>query len=235
MSYKAILFDMDGTLLPMDNDEFTRTYFGYLIRAVGHFGYNKDNLIPAMWKGVEAMVRNDGSVTVDTRFWEVFEGLFGKEVYDQIPTFDAFYRADFHKVKAVTQPTPLSKRAVTAARNAAEKVVVATNPLFPAVAIEARLSWVDLFPEDFDLVTTYENSHFCKPNPKYYLEICQKLGVDPKDCLMIGNNTREDMWAAAQTGMDTYLVTDCLIAEGECPECKSGTLAELCEFLEGLN
>ena len=233
MKYKAILFDMDGTLLPMDNDEFTRAYFGLLIGAVGRFGYNKDNLIPAMWKGVEAMVLGDGKENNEARFWEVFAEIFGKDVYEQIPTFDAFYHGDFHKAKAVTQPTPLSKRAVAAARAAVEKVVVATNPLFPACAIEARLSWVELYPEDFDLVTTYENSHFAKPNPKYYLEICQKLGVRPEECLMVGNNTREDILSAGQVGMDTYLVTDCLIAEGDMPDCKKGTLLELCEFLEG--
>lgn len=232
MKYKAILFDMDGTLLPMDNDEFTRGYFGLLIGAVGHFGYNKDNLIPAMWKGVEAMVRNDGSVNNEARFWQVFEKIFGKEVYEQIPTFDAFYKSGFHKAKALTKPTPLAKRAVTAAHSAAERVAVATNPLFPAVAIDARLSWADLSSADFDLVTTYENSHFCKPNPKYYLEICEKLGVEPKDCLMVGNNTKEDIWAADKIGMDTYLVTDCLIDEDDCPDCKRGSFLELCEFLE---
>lgn len=232
MKYQAILFDMDGTLVPMDNDEFTRGYFGLLIKATAHFGYTKDNLIPAMWKGVEAMVRNDGTKPNSERFWAVFAEIFGQDVYSQIPTFDAFYKADFHKAKAFTQPTPLSKRAVELARANAEKVVVATNPLFPAVAIEARLSWGNLSPEQFDLVTDYDNSRYCKPNPKYYTEICEKLGLDPQKCLMVGNNTKEDIWAAQQIGMDTYLVTDCLIEEGETPETKKGTLEELCQYLE---
>lgn len=235
MKYKAIMFDLDGTLLPMDYAEFTRGYFGLLIGAVAHFGYNKDNLIPAMWKGVEAMVRNDGSQNNEAKFWEVFAGIFGDRVYEQIPSFDKFYSTGFHKAKAFTQPTPLAKRAVKAARNRAEKVVVATNPLFPACAIEARLSWAELSSDDFDLVTSYENSHFCKPNPKYYLEICEELGVAPEDCLMVGNNTREDIWSASQVGMDTFLITDCLIVEGEMPNCKSGSFSELCEYLEAVD
>lgn len=234
MKYEAILFDMDGTLLPMDNEEFTRGYFGLLTKAVSCHGYTKETLIPAMWKGVEAMVRNDGTAPNEARFWEVFSEIFGKEVYDHIPTFDNFYHTQFHAAKAFTQPTPLSRKVVELARKNAEKVVLATNPLFPRCAIDARLSWVNLNSKDFDLVTDYENSHFCKPNPKYYVEICNKLGAEPNRCLMIGNNTVEDISAAAKAGLSTYLVTDCLICEGEMPSCRQGSLAELAEFLEKL-
>ncbi len=232
MKYQAILFDMDGTLLPMNNDEFTKGYFGFLIKATAHFGYTKDNLVPAMWKGVAAMVKNDGTKPNADRFWAVFADFFGQEVYSQIPTFDAFYKADFNKAIMFTKPTKLARRAVDAAKAAAEKVVVATNPFFPAVAVDARLSWAGLNTEEFNLVTDYENSRYCKPNPKYYAEICEKLGLDPTKCLMVGNNTKEDIWAAQQIGMDTYLVTDCIIEEGETPETKKGTLAELCKYLE---
>lgn len=232
MRYEAILFDMDGTLLPMDNDEFTRGYFGLLAKAVACHGYTKETLVPAMWKGVEAMVRNDGTKPNADRFWAVFSEIFGQEVYSQIPTFDRFYHTGFHEAKAFTRPTPLSRRIVELARKNADKVVLATNPLFPRCAIDARLSWVDLSSEDFDLVTDYENSAFCKPNPGYYLEICEKLGVSPGRCLMVGNNTAEDIAAAAKAGLGTYLVTDCLICEGEMPVCRQSSLSGLAEFLE---
>lgn len=234
MKYEAILFDMDGTLLPMDNNEFTRGYFGLLTKAVACHGYTKETLIPAMWKGVEAMVRNDGSVSNETCFWTVFAEIFGKEVYDHIPTFDRFYHSEFHAAKAFTQPTELSRKIIGLAKKATNKIVVATNPLFPRCAIDARLSWVNLNSKDFDYVTDYSNSRYCKPNPKYYTEICEKLGVAPNRCLMIGNNTAEDIQAASKAGLSTYLVTDCLICEGEMPSCRSGSLKELAEFLEKL-
>ena len=64
--------------------------------------------------------------------------------------------------------------------------------------------------EDFDDITTYENSRHCKPNPAYYLEVTARMQVRPENCLMVGNDVTEDM-VAERLGMRTFLVTDCLI------------------------
>ena len=233
MKYRAILFDLDGTLLPMDNDKFTKGYFKLLTKAAAVHGYTYETLIPAMWKGVSAMVKNDRSKLNRNAFWEVFAEIFGEEVYSHIPTFDAFYSTDFYKTKELTGPNPLAREAVRLAREKAEKVVLATNPLFPEEAIKARLDFIGLEPQDFDLVTTYDNFGSCKPNPLYYAEIAEKIGVDPADCLMIGNNVEEDIEAARAAGLSTYLVTDCLIAkDGQIPDTPKGSFSELVEFLE---
>lgn len=234
MKYQGILFDLDGTLLPMDNDVFTKGYLKLLSGAVAHLGYTPDTMIPAMWKGVAAMVKNDGSRTNYDIFWEHFSTAFGPKVYDHVPYFDAFYTDPngFHKAKAFTAPTPMAQKAVELAHRNAQRVVLATNPFFPRVAVESRISWAGLTPDDFDLVTTYENSHSCKPNPAYYAEICKKLGLDPTKCLMIGNNADEDVRASQAAGMDAFLLTDCLIAEGELPDCPKGGFAKLLDFLK---
>ena len=234
MKYQAILFDLDGTLLPMDNDRFTKGYFKLLTKAASVHGYTYETLIPAMWKGVSAMVKNDRSKLNKDAFWDAFAEIFGEDVYSHIPTFDAFYSADLHKTKELTEPNPLAKEAVRLAHEKAEKVVLATNPLFPEAAIKARLSFIGLELSDFDLVTTYDNFGSCKPNPLYYAEIAEKMGVDAKASLMIGNNAEEDIEAAQAAGLSTYLVTDCLIAKEEMPETPSGSFAELVEFLERL-
>lgn len=235
MKYQGILFDLDGTLLPMDNDTFIKGYLKLLSKAVAHLGYTPDTMIPTMWQGVAAMVKNDGTRSNFDIFWAYFAKAFGKDVYDHIPHFDAFYSDvnGFHKAAALTQPTPMAREAVALARQNAERVVLATNPFFPRVAVESRMSWAGVSAEDFDLVTTYENSHSCKPNPAYYTEICEKLSLDPRKCLMIGNNADEDVRAAQAAGMDTFLLTDCLIADGELPDCPKGGFAELLDFLKG--
>lgn len=235
MKYQAILFDLDGTLLPMDYDTFLRGYLGLLAEHVAPLGYEKKALVGAMWKGVAAMTANDGSRTNYEAFWQVFAGIFGKESYQHIPAFDAFYSADFHKAKAFTVPAPEKARAAVAlAREKAEKVVLATSPLFPRVAVKSRLEWAGLSLDDFDLVTEYENSTTCKPNPAYYSEICQKLGVDPAKCLMIGNNVEEDITPSQSLGFDTYLMTDYLLAAGEIPPVPQGSFDDAVSFLRAL-
>ncbi len=231
MQYKAILFDLDGTLLPMDYDEFSKGYFHLLSKVVAPYGYEKEPFLSAMMKGVGSMVKNNGEVSNCDRFWETFSSLLNPEIYDLIPLFDEFYETEFHKTSALTRPNPLAKDAIRLAEEKAEALVLATNPLFPISAVTARLGWVGLSPEDFDLVTDYESCAFCKPNPAYFTEITETLNVAPEDCLMVGNNVVEDILPAQKLGMKTFLVTDCLIADVPIPEGPQGTFDELIQFL----
>lgn len=232
MKYQAILFDMDGTLVPMDTDSFIRVYFGALAKELCPLGVAPKALTEAVWSGTAAMVKNDGRVNNREVFWRTFSELTGLDAERFIPAADAFYSEGFHAARAATQPNPLAAEAVRLARQLADKVILATNPLFPMAGQITRMSWVGLKPDDFDLVTSYESDHFCKPNPAYYLSICERMGLDPHACLMIGNDEGEDMRAAASVGMDTYLVNDCRIPakdyvyDGPC-----GTFAQLVEFL----
>ena len=231
----AIFFDLDGTLLPMDNATFTKGYLSLLAKTVAPLGYRADTMIPAMWKGVEAMVKNDGSASNLDRFWQAFSEVLGKECYNHIPLFDAFYDKEFHGAIAFTEPRPaLARQAVSAAKEKAGRVVLATNPLFPRVAVRSRLAWAGLSEEDFDWITDYENSSTCKPNPTYYQQIAKQLHVDPLKCLMVGNNTEEDVAAAQQAGLSTFLLTDCLIAKEPMPDTPQGSFEELIAYLQGL-
>ena len=89
-------------------------------------------------------------------------------------------------------------------------MALATNPIFPAAATESRLRWVGLEPSDFELYTTYERCRYCKPNVNYYQDILDQLELRGAECLMVGNDMTEDT-AAAELGMQVFLITDCLI------------------------
>ena len=230
--YEAVLFDLDGTLLPMDQEQFVKGYFGALCRRFAPLGYEPRHMIDTVWKGTGAMVKNDGSMSNCERFWQVFAEEFGQEKLADRPQFDDFYAKEFNEAAAMTQPTPLARRCVRALREKGYPVVLATNPIFPRVATLGRIRWAGLDEQDFAWITTYENSTRCKPNPDYYAEICEKLGLDPSKCLMVGNDFTEDL-AAAKLGMETYLVTDCLIApEGaDLSVTRHGTMDELCALV----
>ena len=232
MKFNAIMFDLDGTLLPMELEEFTRGYFGLLIMELAPYGYTKDDIIPAMWQGVAAMVKNDGSVYNSERFWDVFAQILGDGIREHMLTLDKFYTTEFNKAAAFCSPTPLASVAVSLAAEKADKLVLATNPVFPAPAVHSRLKWSGVSPDSFALITDYDNSKFCKPNPSYYREICEKLSLDPSKCLMIGNNTEEDISAAKAAGFSTFLLTDCLISKGDIPDTPKGTFQDLIKYLE---
>jgi FMN phosphatase YigB (HAD superfamily) len=67
-----------------------------------------------------------------------------------------------------------------------------------------RLAWagVDDFP--YRLITTYENSRFCKPNPRYFEDVATRLGHPPAACLVVGDEEMD--MAGALAGCPTFLV-----------------------------
>lgn len=99
------------------------------------------------------------------------------------------------------------EKTVEAALNKGFRVALATNPVFPRVAIEERMRWAGIDGLPFDLVSTYEDFHYCKPSRGYYEELLERLEVRADQCVMVGNDMQEDMMAGA-LGMKTYWVTD---------------------------
>ncbi len=113
--------------------------------------------------------------------------------------------------------------------------MLATNPIFPATAILQRLSWSGLSADNFQLITTMENMHFCKPNPGYYLEITSNINCPPENCLMAGNDTIEDL-NASEAGIDTFLVEDSILHRGEEEPISNyrGSLKDLALFINSI-
>lgn len=233
MSIKYILFDLDGTLLPLDQDVFMKLYFGGLAKKLAPLGYESGRLIDGIWAGTAAMVKNDGSCSNEEAFWRVFETLLGDHVRQDEPVFDDFYHNEFQQVKAACGFAPQVAEIVRGLKERGFKVVLATNPIFPAVATQSRIRWAGLEPEDFELYTTYENSCHCKPNPDYYRDVLAAIGARPEECVMVGNDVQEDMIAETM-GMKVFLLTDCLLdrAETDLSRYPHGSFGELAAFLE---
>ena len=231
----TVMFDLDGTLLRFSQDEFIKVYFAKLSKVFTGLGMDAETSIKAVWAGTKAMVQNDGNRTNAEQFWAEFSrfmNLTDEQQEAAEAACDDFYSNEFDAVKSVLHPGDISARLVRSIKAKGYSVVLATNPLFPACAVTTRLGWAGLTPDDFMLVTHYSNSTFCKPNPDYYREVFKKIGKEPQQCLMTGNNPVEDM-CAGSLGAETFLVTDFLENEtgADISGYRSGTLAELEEFL----
>ena len=210
MPITTVLFDLDGTLLPMDQDVFVKEYFGRIAGKLAPQGYEPKRLVDTIWRGTGAMVKNDGSKSNEEAFWEVAVSVYGDQIVKDKHFFDEFYETEFDEIKAVCGDHPAAAGIVHNLKEKGLRVALATNPIFPARATQWRIRRAGLTPEAFDLYTTYENSCYCKPNLDYYRNILVQLKVSAEECLMVGNDVQEDM-IARELGMQVFLLTDCLI------------------------
>lgn len=206
---KNILFDLDGTLLPMNQDLFVKHYFGLLAKKLAPLNYDANKLMNAIMLGIDSMVKNNGNVTNEELFWNTFSSIFGEKAIHDKPVFEEFYKNEFQMVSQVCPKNENAKLVIDTLKNNFN-LILATNPIFPSIATESRIRWAGLNKENFSHVTTYENSRHCKPNLDYYKDILNQFNLIPEECLMVGNDVQEDM-IASQLGMSVYLVTDCLI------------------------
>jgi HAD superfamily hydrolase (TIGR01662 family) len=204
----AILLDLDDTLLINDIDRFLPPYFAALGRRMARFAA-PDDLTHMILKATRAMLANqDPTITNQQAFDADFFPALGYPEAEVRPLIHAFYEDDFPALKRYTERVREARPLVEILFDEGYDVAIATNPMFPRRAIEHRLNWAGVLDFPFNLVTTYENSHFCKPNPRYYLEILEKLACPPGEAIMIGDDFGNDIQPALKVGLHTYWITE---------------------------
>lgn len=230
---KAVFFDLDGTLLPMDEKVFTEGYFRFLVKKVSPCGYEPKKLIDTIWKGTYLMVKNDGRKSNEEVFWDCFSSVYGENSLKDKSFFDEFYLNEFREAKSFCKENPLAKEIVSFVKKKGLKCILSTNPFFPREGQKTRISFIGLKEDDFDYITDYSNSSFCKPNPKYFASLLEKFRLKPEEVILFGNNTLEDGDCARAVGIKTYLVKGYIIhnekAEGIYPEIEMKDVTEIIE------
>jgi FMN phosphatase YigB (HAD superfamily) len=203
---RAILFDLDDTLLRNEASAYFRSYTRLLTPHLAPW-LTAEQVSTLMWRGTERMMANDDpeKVLIDC-FWE-YAAEQGYPTAELAPAFDRFYGTDYSDLGHQMEAMPGGRETLLWATERGFKLVLATNPLFPESATIKRLEWANVADIDYALVTTCENMHYAKPHPLYYQEIADTIGCPSRECLMVGNDMRFDM-VAGEIGMRTYLVTD---------------------------
>lgn len=234
-SYRAVFFDLDGTLLPMELDEFLGCYFDGIRAFAVRAGFDERAFSAGFSAGVAAMTGHDGSITNDEAFWGAFCARAGGERAGWEPMFLRYYETEFASIGDAVEADPSAARAVRALRTKGYPLVLATMPLFPLVAVEKRLTWAGVDPLGFARVTRYDNSRSAKPSAAYYAENLAACGLSGADVLMVGNNAVEDL-AFRNLGAEVYLATDFLLnpTGADVSDVAQGTLAAFADWAEEL-
>lgn len=202
---RAVLFDLDGTLLPLDIDEFFKAYIALLCKRFASLVRPCEFAKRLMASTHKMLANDDPTKTLREVFWQHFSEAMQSTEEEILPAITEFYTTEYASLGKHITPDPEARRVVEAALNAGYQIVLATNPLFPLIAIKERMGWAGIDKLPWRLITSYENMHFAKPNPSYYAEIADAIGVLPDSCVMVGNDLRDDL-AASVIGMKTFCV-----------------------------
>lgn len=231
---RAVLFDLDGTLLRVQMAEFIPRYIHGLAK------YCVDYVTPkkfeqAMLSAIRSLIRHtgDGEITNEQRLFSILQQQLTVPEKVLRQALESYRQGDIEELQPLVKSIPLATTIVKECLQQQIPLVLATNPVFPEFMISARLKWAGLDDLRFDHLTSYENSRYCKPQSGYFSEIAAQLGIEPKHCLMVGNDTQHDL-AAAAVGMQTFLVDTWIIErEGSSWPCEHrGDHLQLQQFLQ---
>ncbi len=211
---EAILFDLDGTLLRANMRNFIPHYIGGLAAYVAE-QVQSEHFEKTLLSVIRDLIQTegDGSMTNEERVYSRINQELAIPESMLRASLNQFEQNDLAALRKWIQPIPLAVQIVKECQKKKIPLVLATNPVFPKFMIQARMRWAGLEEDSFTYVTSYENSHYCKPQAGYFKAISKQLGIVPENCLMVGNDLSHDL-AAAAVGMKTYLVDTWLIDRG---------------------
>ena len=205
---QGVLFDLDGTLLDIDLQDFLARYFealGVLLAGITGDRSRADDALAAVNEATYAMMLPHTGTLNSEIFFKEFERIAGFDLLAHSAELDRFYEDEFPRLRAEAMPAAGTRQALDAARIAGCRIAIATNPIFPAAAIEQRMRWAGVDPDEVDAITSFELMGATKPHPLYFRQTAAMLGLDPGECIMVGDDRVLDM-AAADVGMRTYYV-----------------------------
>lgn len=208
MKSPTFLLDLDNTLLTNDMDRFLPPYFALAQKRLEPLARGKD-LRQILVDSVQAALANqEPTVTNMAAFMATFSRQLGHPAEALQPILESFYREDYPQLRPYTVVRPEASQVVRRLLAAGCTVVIATNPLFPAAAIEQRLNWAGVGDFPYARITTMENSHFSKPDRRYYQEILRTVEAEPESTWMVGDNLVNDIVPAHKLGLKTWWIAN---------------------------
>jgi len=194
MAVKAVLFDLDNTLV--DFMRFKRLCSEAAIRAMAEAG-----LVMGEEKAKKALFKMYNEYGIeDQRIFEKFlKKVQGEVDYRVLASGIAAYR----KVKSSSlEPYPRVRETLVGLKTRGLILgIVSDAPRMQAWLRVAEMSLVEFF----DFVIAWEDSGELKPSKMPFEQAIRKLGMKPGEILFVGDNPGRDILGAKRAGMKTAL------------------------------
>ncbi|MBX3064278.1 MAG: HAD-IA family hydrolase [Anaerolineae bacterium] len=229
---KAVLLDMDDTLLLTDTDLYVRRYMGLLSQEAAQqfpdLKLTAQQIALAVRDSVRGSVANFDPTRSNLDIQgEIFHELTGIDAQTWYRFVDNFHQESHESLREIVRPIPNARPLIERLRQMGLAVVIATNPIFTRSAIYRRLAWAGVDDLDFAFVSSSENVHFTKPNAQFYEEILARVGVEADEAIMVGDGIGNDIIPARQVGMNTFWIDLGLPTDGTTvPSDAAGSLAD---------
>jgi FMN phosphatase YigB (HAD superfamily) len=85
------------------------------------------------------------------------------------------------------------------------RLILATNPVWPAEIIEMRLQWAEIPRESFEFISDASRMSAIKPSEVYYRELLKQTSTRVDECLLIGNDRKMDL-PASSLGIPVFII-----------------------------
>jgi len=231
---KNIIFDLDGTLINTKQDVFNKRFFEIVYKRFEEEGYKGKQICEVMMEGISLMLKNDGKDSNENIFIKnlIKETNISIDKLNNI--FKKFYDSDYDLLKDCVNKIEVTNTIIETLKEKGYNLILATNPLFPKIAIEKRARWGNIDCSNFSYITSYENSSYCKPNINYYKEIIDKNNLKNEETIMIGNDLIEDL-VIEELNIPCYINTDNMVNISNIDKCSlKGDYNDLLKFVKEL-
>lgn len=179
VNVKAIIFDMDGVLV--NTEPAIRKA---CIEALKDYGVNAkpEDFVPFTGMGEDAFV--GGVSELYGVKYQTQMKVRAYDIYDEIAQSDVIL---FDSIKETVLKLRKNHRVAVASAADLRKVKI-------------NLRCLGMSVDDFDAVVTGSDVTNKKPDPEIFLKAAEKIGVEPKDCLVI-EDALSGVTAAMRAGM----------------------------------
>ena len=206
--YKNYIFDLYGTLVDIHTDEDKKEVWEKLCLFYGYYGarYVPEELQSCYKRMTDCDCNKSDSHEAypEIRIQDVFRELFvAKGIHpDEMLVIHA---GQFFRV-LTTEYIRLYEgvvKTLEALKKKGKNIYLLSNA--QRIFTEYELHMLDI-EKYFDGILISSDYGMKKPDLRFFQILMNKYHMDPKECIMIGNDERTDIEGATKVGMDSYYI-----------------------------